>query len=50
MRSTMPNVVTFLKQQLTVSLGLPWQERLPDTEMEAVLNQHKAKPKRDRLF
>jgi hypothetical protein len=46
----MPNVVTFLKQQLTVSLGLPWQERLSDSEMEAVLEEHKAKPSRDRLF
>jgi hypothetical protein len=46
----MPNVVTFLKQQFAVSLGLPWQDLLPQSEIEAVLQQHQPKATRERLF
>jgi hypothetical protein len=35
--STMPNRAEILKQQLMQSLGLPWQELLPESKLEAIL-------------
>lgn len=46
----MTNTASFLKQQLSVSLGLPWQELLDESEIEQLLEQHKTKAKRERLF
>lgn len=46
----MTNVVSFLKQQFAKSLALPWQELLDDAQLEQVLDKHKAKAKRERVF
>ena len=37
--STMPNRAEILKQQLMQSLGLPWQELLPESKLEAILKE-----------
>ncbi len=36
---TMPNRAEILKQQLMQSLGLPWQELLPESKLEAILKE-----------
>jgi hypothetical protein len=46
----MTNVVSFLKQRLASSLGLPWQKWLAESELERMLAQHQAQPKRERLL
>ncbi|MCA1990521.1 MAG: hypothetical protein LDL41_00520 [Coleofasciculus sp. S288] len=35
----MPNRAEILKQQLMQSLGLPWQELLPESKLEAILKE-----------
>jgi len=46
----MTNRASFLKQQLSASLGLPWQDLLDESQIEQLLDKHKDKGKRERLF
>lgn len=47
--STLPSPVQILKQKFTQSLGLPFQELLPESTIQAALDAEKIKY-RSRLF